>query len=245
MDTLRPSTRVWQAPIRIFHWALVICICGAFWTALISHDHDLHVQFGTGALGLVIFRVIWAFFGRWPGRIFDFSLSPLTLLKYLKIIPSKLKGPKPPLAGNTPGHNPLGAIGVLLMLTGIGIQAISGLTLDDDILFVGPLREYFGKETLAFFASFHAEGLLILGTLIGLHILAVIFHQIKGEPMLKKISIGEITPRPSSFPTEKGQGWGVACVAGIISTLICFSLWNLEQLLIEINWLMDYFRNFL
>lgn len=226
MDSIRPTTRIWQTPLRLYHWLLVICICGAFWTALVSHDLDLHINFGIGAGSLMIFRLLWFIAGRWPGRLFDLPLSPLSLFRYLK----PLKGPKPPLATSTPGHNPLGVYSVIAMVAAISTQAFTGLTLTDDILFTGPLHDCFDTQRLAQFSELHHMGLPVLGGLIGLHLIAVVIHQIKGEPLLQKITTGHITPLPSAFPTKGGEGWAAAFWCAVIATVLTASIWFLPEL---------------
>ena len=50
--------RVWDLPLRIFHWALVFAVIGA----VVSSKADvmwLHERFGLSVMGLVAFRLIW------------------------------------------------------------------------------------------------------------------------------------------------------------------------------------------
>ena len=52
--------RVWDLPLRIFHWALVVAVIGA----VASSKADvmwLHERFGLSVMGLVAFRLIWGF----------------------------------------------------------------------------------------------------------------------------------------------------------------------------------------
>ena len=54
--------RVWDLPLRIFHWSLVVAVIGA----VASSKADvmwLHERFGLSVMGLIAFRLIWGFVG--------------------------------------------------------------------------------------------------------------------------------------------------------------------------------------
>jgi len=54
--------RVWDLPLRIFHWGLVIAIIGAVGSAK-ADVMWLHERFGLTVMGLVAFRVVWGIYG--------------------------------------------------------------------------------------------------------------------------------------------------------------------------------------
>lgn len=106
--------RVWDLPVRLFHWSLVAVFAGAWAT---SEDFDsLHHFLGYTALGLVAFRILWGFVGSRHARFSDFVPGPAGLKAYLGQM----------LARREPrylGHNPAGAAMILFLLTmvlGIG-----------------------------------------------------------------------------------------------------------------------------
>ena len=54
--------RLWDAPTRLVHWALVTLIAFAWWSA--ERDHlDWHRWSGYGVLGLLAFRIYWGVVG--------------------------------------------------------------------------------------------------------------------------------------------------------------------------------------
>jgi cytochrome b len=122
-----PSTlRIWDLPTRLFHWALVVCVLGAFVTVKLGGLYmEWHVRFGLATAGLILFRVLWGLFGSRYARFSQFLRGPRALAAYLG---GRLR---------TAGHNPLGALSVIAMLLAFGFQAVSGLFASDDIMIQG------------------------------------------------------------------------------------------------------------
>lgn len=62
MSNAGQNVRVWDAPLRLFHWVLVVAIAIAF---LPSEDdsapNNWHVLSGWLAAILVVFRLVWGF----------------------------------------------------------------------------------------------------------------------------------------------------------------------------------------
>ena len=124
---MKKIIRVWDLPIRLFHWLLLIAIVLSFITVKIGGNAmELHGRIGYCVLTLIIFRVCWGFVGSYHARFTNFIPSPTGLFNYLS---GKTK------AGL--GHNPLGALSVLALLFSVGVQAVTGLFVNDDIAFEG------------------------------------------------------------------------------------------------------------
>lgn len=73
MDTRIERTKVWDLPLRLFHWVLVIDIA----VALLSSEEDSalnewHVLSGWVAAILIVFRLVWGFIGGGQSRFSDF-----------------------------------------------------------------------------------------------------------------------------------------------------------------------------
>ena len=121
------STRpllIWDLPTRLFHWLFVISIVGCFVTIKAGGLWmDWHVRFGLLALGLLAFRLVWGLVGGYYSRFSHFFPNPVSSLRYLRDKPAVY-----------PGHNPIGAWSVWLMLIVFGFQAVSGLFANDDKL---------------------------------------------------------------------------------------------------------------
>ncbi|MDD5384110.1 MAG: cytochrome b/b6 domain-containing protein [Gallionella sp.] len=120
------SILVWDVPTRVFHWLLVLSFTGAYLTAESELDRDIHVVLGYTLLGLIVFRLLWGFFGTRYAQFRSFLFKPGEIVAYSL---SMLKG-KP---AHYIGHNPLGSVSVWLLL-GLGIlSGVSGVMIFQDI----------------------------------------------------------------------------------------------------------------
>jgi cytochrome b len=156
---------VWDLPTRIFHWALVLLIPALWWTGE-EHRHDLHLLLGEVTLGLVLFRLLWGLFGSSTARFAGFVRGPGAILAYLR-------GSRP--AGI--GHNPLGAISVLVLLfllanvVGLGLFAT-----DEDGLDPAPLAHFVSYDSARILTERHEQLFWILVGFIALHVAAILYY---------------------------------------------------------------------
>lgn len=100
---------VWDAPVRAFHWLIVLNFVGAYLTA--EHDswRQLHITFGYTMAGLVVFRLIWGLIGTRYARFSAFVRGPRQVLDYFRCLLNRQPG-------NDIGHNPAGALAIVAML---------------------------------------------------------------------------------------------------------------------------------
>jgi cytochrome b len=176
------TIRVWDLPVRLFHWALALSIVlGIIFVKIGGNAIEWHAYCGYITLTLVMFRIIWGFVGSWHARFLNFVPSPKRLIAYLR--------------GQTDGglgHNPLGAFSVLALLLTLLIQALTGLFADDDIFFQGPLAKYASNSTVAFLTSVHHFNQYIIFALIGLHLLAIVYYLlVKKDNLIKPMITGD------------------------------------------------------
>lgn len=109
---------VWDAPTRVFHWALALSFLGAFITADSERLRDVHVVLGYTALGLIAFRLIWGVLGTRYARFASFAFGPREVADYLK----SLLALRP---RHFLGHNPAGSIAIYALLA---LGLLTGLT---------------------------------------------------------------------------------------------------------------------
>jgi cytochrome b len=109
---------VWDAPTRVFHWALVLSFVGAFVTADSERLRDVHVVLGYTVLGLIAFRLIWGVLGTRYARFTSFAFGPRAVAAYLK----SLLALRPQ---HFLGHNPAGSFAVYALLA---LGLLTGLT---------------------------------------------------------------------------------------------------------------------
>lgn len=108
---------VWDAPVRVFHWLLVLSFAGAYLTSESERWRLVHVSLGYTLGGLLAFRILWGLIGTRYARFSSFVRGPAAIMRYLR---SLVSGPPE----HHLGHNPAGAAAiVLLLLLGLGVAA--------------------------------------------------------------------------------------------------------------------------
>ena len=142
-DGLR-RVRVWDAPVRVFHWLLALCFAGAYITSESETWRLLHVTLGYTLGGLLAFRLVWGLVGTRYARFASFVRGPRAVLRYLRSLTAKQ--PEHHL-----GHNPAGAVAIVLLLTLGLVMVASGWAVYNDL---GPqwledLHELAGNTMLA------------------------------------------------------------------------------------------------
>lgn len=171
----REEVKVWDLPVRVFHWALAASIVGAFVTNRLGVSYfKYHVWFGYAVIILVAFRILWGFVGTYHAQFRNFLRGPIATLRYARRL---LRGQHVGYAG----HNPLGAWMVALLLIILGAQAVTGLFSNDDIFNTGPLYGYVTKDVSSRLTSLHRNLFYWIAAAIAVHVLAVIAHRAFGD----------------------------------------------------------------
>lgn len=210
------SIRVWDLPLRIFHWLLVACVVGAFVTIKVGGLWtEYHMVFGYGVLGLILFRIVWGFVGSSHARFLRFVRGPGAVLAYLK-------GAMP----RTPGHNPLGALSVLAMILLLGYQAVIGLFANDDIFTEGPLASLVSKELSDRLTGLHKLNEWIILALIALHVAAIAWYRLARKQKLTRAMItgdapaSEFGPEADSARDTAGMRLLALSIAAIAAAVV-------------------------
>ena len=77
---MQPEQRallVWDLPLRLWHWALVLCLAGSWITAEAGFEwQTTHFYFGYVTLALVVFRFAWGLLGTRHSRYGSFLVVP-------------------------------------------------------------------------------------------------------------------------------------------------------------------------
>jgi len=164
------AVRIWDIPVRVFHWVLVALIILSFTTAQIGGNAmRIHELSGFTILSLVLFRVLWGVFGSTYARFDHFVRGPAQALGYARAL---ARGRAPFHAG----HNPLGGWMIVAMLLCLLVQAGTGLFANDDIMTEGPLYPWVSKQTSDLLSKIHQINFYVLLTLIALHIAAALYY---------------------------------------------------------------------
>lgn len=170
-----PSVPVWDRFIRLFHWTLVSCVVIDY--TVLDDGDDLHQWLGYLAAALVVARVVWGFIGTPHARFSDFFP---TLTRIRRHIEGMVSG----APARHDGHNPLGALMILMLMVLVLVVCLTGWmqTLD---AFWGEdwLQELHGQvaNLLIALASLHALAAIVMGRLERTHLIRAMFTGVKNR----------------------------------------------------------------
>jgi cytochrome b len=173
IDREKPSRKavaVWDWPVRIVHWSLVVLITVSWITSEVGGNAmTYHMWSGYTILTLLIFRIAWGWVGSRHARFGSFVRGPREVIRYA----ASLAGAR---SSSFLGHNPLGGWSVVLMLLSMTLQAATGLFANDEIFTEGPLASRVSADTSGFLTTIHRYNFYVLLALIALHVLAIVFY---------------------------------------------------------------------
>jgi cytochrome b len=197
---IRAVARIWDAPVRLFHWLLVALLCFSWWSGK-HHDMDWHRRSGYCILALLIFRIYWGFVGGHTARFAQFIRGPRAALAYAR---SLVKGTY--IA--EPGHNPLGGWSVVLMLATLVTMVAAGLfAVDVDGLESGPLADYVSFDQGRLAAHVHAFVLNLLLALVATHLVAILVSLVRLRHNLIGPMITGRGPAKDAQVEDRGASW--------------------------------------
>jgi cytochrome b len=201
--------RVWDLPLRIFHWALVAAIVAAYVTSQLGGDWmRWHGRIGSVVLGLLVFRLVWGFIGTSHARFASFVPTPRRLVTYLE---GRWRGA---------GHNPLGALSVIALLALVATQVITGLFSNDDIAFGGAWSNWIGKSASERLTGWHEQVFNVLAGFILLHVLAIIFYLVvrRSNLVAAMITGNKSVSSAQETPARKRLTWQL--IAAVFVALV-------------------------
>lgn len=176
------EVKVWDQPIRLFHWVLVALVA-TLWVTGEFAALDIHMKLGVWALALLVFRLGWGVVGSPTARFSQFVRGPTAIRDYVRAARSG--------AARSVGHNPLGALSVLALLGILIAQGLSGLFTTDDIVTNGPLVSTVSSKTAAQLSTLHRIGGKLILALVGVHLAAVVFYTlVKKDDMIRAMITG-------------------------------------------------------
>jgi cytochrome b len=157
---------VWDLPTRIFHWSLVLAFSGVQITA--EWSDSIHELFGYMVVTLVGFRITWGVFG-----------PPTSRFKYLVLALRSIKEHVGNLINqniqNATGHNPLGALMVIVLLSTLSIAGITGYLSQTNAFWgyewMNDLHEATGELSLVL-VGIHVSGVAVMSILEGQNLIS-------------------------------------------------------------------------
>ena len=208
--------RVWDAPTRLFHWAIVLLLI----TSYVSIKLDrvtLHEWSGYTVMTLLLFRLAWGLVGSDTARFRNFLRSPASAIAHLASLPKR--EPDREL-----GHNAAGGWMVLLMLLALAVQVATGLFAGDPIEGGGPFVDQPGEATQKLLDRIHAINVNVLLTLVALHVLAITLYAIiKRHNLVQPMLTGK-----KRLPADTRQPrFASPALAALILAVAAASVWTL------------------
>lgn len=168
----KQSVLVWDFPVRVFHWLLVISFAGAWITSEGEAWQMIHYAFGYSACMLVLFRIIWGLVGTKYARFTQFIKGPAATIHHLKSL----------FATNSHselGHNPAGALAMVSLMILILLIGLSGYL---------NVKELFGNLA----GELHESLASIAMAVVVIHIAAAIFMSFfQKENLVRSMITGE------------------------------------------------------
>ncbi len=206
--------RVWDLPIRLFHWLLVVAVVAAYVTRRIDRM-DLHILCGYAVMALVLFRLVWGFIGSDTARFTFFLKSPLAALRHLAHFARREPD-------REIGHNAAGGWMVLLLLLVLAIQVGTGLFASDGPFARGPLASHVSDALSDRLSGLHELNFTVLQILVGLHVLAVIAYAVvKRHDLVRPMLTGKKRlPAATRAPRMAPPALAIAVFA-----LACVVVW--------------------
>lgn len=220
MSNVPRAVLVWDAPTRLFHWFVTVLVAVAYATWRLNWM-VWHARTGEILLALLLFRLLWGFFGSETARFSRFLTSPRRAMQHIGY--ALLREPDRQV-----GHNPAGGWMVVSLLALLLAETLTGLYVANDIADEGPLTEIVPAPIANAISAAHAilwDALLVL---IVLHVLAiVVYAAVKGQNLLRPMITGTKV-LPTSVPAPQMSNYaraalllaGSAAAAAILATLM-------------------------
>ena len=193
------KVRVWDLPVRLFHWVLVILLVTSYFSGRAAGDWmQLHFWSGYAILTLLLFRIAWGFVGSTTARFSHFVRGPVAWFVYLKNF----------VTGRPTydvGHNPIGGIMVLVLIFAVLAQATAGLfSADTDLGTVnGPLANSIPDKWVDRLTDFHKFWIDVLICLAAVHTLAAVTYLVwKRQNLIGSMFTGR---KPLDHVAEAGR----------------------------------------
>lgn len=155
------TTRIWDLPVRLFHWALALGFLAAATIALLLGEHSAlfpyHAIIGLTLAVMVALRIVWGLIGTRHARFADFAYGPGSVVAYLRGIATGT-------GRRSLGHNPASAYAIFAMLGLVLAMAATGIAMAT------------GNESAE---DLHEILAWVLIGVVAVHILGVIGHTIR------------------------------------------------------------------
>ena len=188
------SRRVYDPLLRVLHWVIALSIVALIASSQLAEafEHgpwesaiwNLHILAGYGLTVALLTRLLWGFVGpasaRWPDL-----WHPATWKASLKTL-------RLPSAHRV-GHDPIASLAYLFAYGVMALMVATGLGLAASEFQAGPLAGWLGNVSWLedVLGEPHEVGFSLMLGFIGLHMAALVYHQIRGERVAQSMVTGK------------------------------------------------------
>ncbi len=199
--------RIWNIPVRLFHWTLV----GCFITAWLTRDNrylDIHLFAGYLMAGLIVFRILWGVIGGPYASFRDFAFGWHEVWLYLKGVLNR----RPP---RFLGHNPAGSWAIYLLLTLGVLIVITGLLGLGGEEQQGPLAGWLNYPQGKLAQDLHELLAWLMLGVVGTHLIGVLVESLLHKENLVSAMLTGYKPAPANAVSAASQ-WKTGIAMAII-----------------------------
>lgn len=193
-DPITPARRVYDPLLRALHWAIALAIVVLIATSQLAEafEHgpwedaiwNLHLLAGYALGAALLTRLLWGLVGPASARWRDLW-HPATWKASLK----NLRLP----SAHRVGHDPIASLAYLFAYAVMALMVVSGLALAAGEYNAGPLAAWLGNAGWVedVMEDPHEVGFTLMLGFIGLHMAALVFHQLRGERVAQSMVTGK------------------------------------------------------
>lgn len=203
METMDKTSRIriWDSWVRLFHWSLAVSVGFQLLSGQTGWKfYDWHRPIGELILALILFRILWGFWGSDNARLGQLLHSPKASLLHL----AGLFRRQPSVER---GHNSAGSWAVLILLLILITQAVTGFFIaDEDEYIEGALYGSLSGATTELAMRIHYLNAELIQIVVAVHIIMVFFYLLYARQNLIKPMItgwmnwpSDDTPPPVTF----------------------------------------------
>ncbi len=208
------QVKVWDWPLRIWHWLFAVCIGCLLYTGL-SGDLSLlawHMRFGYTMVGLLLFRLLWGIWGGRYVRWAAYRVGPRAILEHFR-------GGRVDDPHTAPGR----AMAIALVVLA-GVQAGTGLFANDAIFTEGPLARHVSDETSNNLTWIHNRAFWAIIACVAAHLTAHIVYALRRDSTPLTMFTGVKSAACSETPDYWRRALATALVVGgvVWAALDCF-----------------------
>jgi cytochrome b len=199
--------RVFDPLLRLLHWVIALSVVALIASSQLAEAFEdgpyetaiwnLHILAGYGLTVALLTRLLWGLVGPASARWQD--LWHPTTWKY------SLKNLRLPSAHRV-GHDPIASLAYLFAYGVMALMVVTGLGLAASEFNTGPLASWLGNAGWVEDVTEdpHEFGFALMLGFVGLHMAALVFHQLRGERVAQSMVTGKQYLDVQAIETESG-----------------------------------------